>query len=91
MLDVAREDSRGRSNVAFQRIDVSRPLPFGDGTFDTITAILVINHIVDAGLLFAEVMRVLKQGGVFLFDDFATQLAKPVRFRSRRCCDGERS
>lgn len=41
-------------------------LPFGDQTFDIILCNHVIEHIIDYGLAIAELMRVLKAGGVLL-------------------------
>ena len=42
-------------------------LPFGDGSFDAVVACLVFEHIEDADAALAEVGRVLRPGGRFLF------------------------
>lgn len=42
-------------------------LPFADGTFDLVTANMVVEHLSDPEGQFAEVARVLRPGGVFLF------------------------
>jgi SAM-dependent methyltransferase len=41
-------------------------LPFQDGTFDLVTANMVLEHVEDPRQLFHEVARVLRSGGVFL-------------------------
>jgi SAM-dependent methyltransferase len=45
--------------------DIQR-LPVAAGTFDLVTANMVIEHLPDPAVLFAEVARVLKPGGMFL-------------------------
>ena len=42
------------------------PLPFADATFDLVTALDVIEHIVDDRAALAELQRVLKPGGTLL-------------------------
>jgi SAM-dependent methyltransferase len=42
-------------------------LPFADGTFDAVVACLVFEHITDVDDALAEVGRVLRDGGRFLF------------------------
>jgi ubiquinone/menaquinone biosynthesis C-methylase UbiE len=42
-------------------------LPFPDGCFDTVVACLVFEHVRGADAAIAEVARVLRPGGVFLF------------------------
>lgn len=42
-------------------------LPFGDGAFELVAAFDVIEHTEDDRLVFAEVTRVLKRGGSFIF------------------------
>jgi SAM-dependent methyltransferase len=55
-------------NLSYHRIDPveETPLPFEDGSFDTVLSFQVIEHIVDPGLYLAEIFRVLKRGGVFI-------------------------
>ena len=42
-------------------------LPFRDGSFDLVTANMVVEHLDAPSVQFAEVARVLRRGGVFLF------------------------
>ena len=44
-----------------------RQLPFASGAFDTVAAINFLEHIADDETFFAEMVRVLKPGGDFLF------------------------
>ena len=43
--------------------ELGRPLPFPDGTFDDVTASLVLHYLEDWGPALAELRRVLKPGG----------------------------
>lgn len=42
-------------------------IPYDDGTFDVVFADNVLEHLSDPKLVFSEICRVLKPGGVFLF------------------------
>jgi len=46
--------------------DITR-LPFRNESFDLVTANMVVEHLADPAGQFAEVARVLKPGGIFLF------------------------
>jgi ubiquinone/menaquinone biosynthesis C-methylase UbiE len=48
------------------RGDISA-LPFGDDTFDLVTANMVVEHLANPDVQFREVHRILKPGGVFVF------------------------
>jgi len=62
-LALARERGGG---PAYARAGAAR-LPFADGTFDAVVACLVFEHITDVDDALAEVGRVLRDGGRFLF------------------------
>ena len=62
-LAVARRRGGG---VSYTRAGAAA-LPFGDGAFDAVIACLVFEHIDDADTALAEVGRVLRPGGRFLF------------------------
>ena len=53
----------------FQVADATRPLPFGEGTFDALLCIDSMNHFPNRGHSLAEWCRVLKPGGRAVFTD----------------------
>lgn len=56
-------------SVAFDVVDMQRPLPYGDASFDAVFANLSLHYYSDAKTreIVAEVARVLKSGGLFAF------------------------
>ena len=64
----AREEQRS-SDVTFQMVDASRPLPFPDQSFDAIFCNDSINHIPGRLRVFGEWYRVLRPGGRALVTD----------------------
>ncbi len=61
MIELAR---RGLGDGAdLQVADLGSPLPFPDGTFDDVTASLVLHYLEDWGPALAELRRVLKPAG----------------------------
>jgi ubiquinone/menaquinone biosynthesis C-methylase UbiE len=58
MLALARR--RLGDDVALHVVDLSDPLPFGDGTFDDVVASLVLHYLEDWGPTLAELRRVLR-------------------------------
>ena len=56
-------NSQGLDNATFHVADVTR-LPFEDGYFDVAHGHDILAHVPDTGAVLAEVMRVLKPGGV---------------------------
>ena len=57
------------SRVSFQQVDVSKTLPFPDGTFDAVFSNDVLCHIPGRPSVLGEISRVLKPGGRILFSD----------------------
>ena len=56
-----------KHNLFTRRVEGNgETLPFGDGSFDLITANMVLEHVRDPASLFKEVARVLGPGGLFL-------------------------
>ena len=53
----------------FRTADAAGPLPFSDGSFDTITCIDAISHFSDRPRVIAEWARLLKPSGKMLFTD----------------------
>ncbi len=49
-------------------VGVGEELPYPDASFDAVVCVDVLEHVSDLGQVVAEVTRVLRPGGVFLFD-----------------------
>lgn len=49
-------------------IGVGEALPYEDGSFDVVVCVDVLEHVTDLGKVLDEVGRVLRPGGLFLFD-----------------------
>jgi len=47
-------------------VDLREPLPFGDASFDTVVATDVLEHMPYPERLFAEIVRLLRPGGVIV-------------------------
>ncbi len=62
-LDSLRDHDAYRDKV----LAPAEALPFADGTFDVVSANMVVEHVTDPARLLAEVRRVLKHGGAFAF------------------------
>jgi 2-polyprenyl-6-hydroxyphenyl methylase / 3-demethylubiquinone-9 3-methyltransferase len=63
-----------RMHAAVQRLAISyraasgEALPFGDATFDVVYCCDVLEHVSDLRQVIAETARVLRPGGIYLFD-----------------------
>jgi ubiquinone/menaquinone biosynthesis C-methylase UbiE len=70
MLKVARKKSENFKNVQYRQADVRDGLQFfEDQSFDKVVCPLIINHIHDIASFFQETFRLLKMGGILVFDD----------------------
>jgi len=69
-LDEAARFLHGRRNVTFQQAN-AEALPFGDGAFDIVTCVYLYHELPNEvrRRVTAEVARVLKPGGLFVFVD----------------------
>lgn len=65
-----------RDNLRFLTVDPGQPLPFEDGSFDTVLSFQVFEHVTDTARYLAEVRRVLAPGGmlVLVTPDRSTRL-----------------
>ena len=64
MIRIAKETYPGNT---FSVADITKRLPFDNGTFDIVFCNMVLMDIEDFGSVFAEARRVLKPGGVFWY------------------------
>lgn len=49
-------------------VGVGEALPYADGTYDAVVCVDVLEHVSDLSQVIREVARVLRPGGLFLFD-----------------------
>ena len=67
-IAAARSHARAGGLRIGYEIGVGEALPFGDATFDAVMCVDALEHVSDLGQVLAEVARVLRPGGLFLFD-----------------------
>jgi SAM-dependent methyltransferase len=67
--NVLAEQAKVGAQARFQQFDVSQPLPEKDDTFDAVYSNDVLCHIPHRAQVLANLFRVLKPGGRFLFSD----------------------
>lgn len=58
---------RRHATIAHRLAGDAAALPFAEAAFDRITANMVVEHLPDPGRQFAEIRRVLRPGGRFIF------------------------
>jgi len=68
MLDVARRRLGGHADRIALHESLANELPFPDASLDAVYSILVINLIPDYSKAVREVGRVIKPGGIFVFN-----------------------
>ena len=67
MLDYGRGKLRGREGIEWREADAVK-LPFGDAEFGAVVCAFGVMFVPDKKAAFSEARRVLKEGGVFLFN-----------------------
>lgn len=65
-IEAARNHAKGRT-ITYD-VGVGEALPYTDGQFDAVVCVDVLEHVQDLDKVLIEVTRVLKPGGMFLFD-----------------------
>lgn len=93
-IDVSRSalvsgSARARASCVQERIrllerDLNLTLPFDDRSFDAVTSLDVVLHLLDRKALLNEVARVLAPGGKFLFTD-AGVISGKISEEENRC------
>jgi 2-polyprenyl-3-methyl-5-hydroxy-6-metoxy-1,4-benzoquinol methylase len=64
--DILPRPSEFPDRIDWIEFDLNHPLPFGDGTFDTIVSVEVIEHLENPRAVLREFHRLLKPGGVLV-------------------------
>lgn len=67
LLDFAREEARAKGWEADIRAGFGEDLPFDDGIFDTVVCTYTLCSVHDHAKVLAELRRVLKPGGTYLY------------------------
>ncbi len=67
-LAVAQQHARAQGLTIDYRQGVGEALPFGDGEFQVVVCVDVLEHVQDVAQVVRECGRVLQPGGLFLFD-----------------------
>ena len=67
-IDAARAHARaGKLRIGYD-VGVGEALPYDTASFDAVVCVDVLEHVADLTRVLAEVTRVLRPGGLFLFD-----------------------
>lgn len=67
-VDAARRHARASGLRIGYDVGVGEALPYDDASFDAVVCVDVLEHVADLNRVLAEVARVLRPGGVFLYD-----------------------
>lgn len=67
-IEAARRHARACDLRIGYDVGVGEALPYDAATFDTVVCVDVLEHVSDLNRVLAEVTRVLRPGGLFLFD-----------------------
>jgi len=77
-ITAAREHAAMNNLDIEYRVESGEALPYADNSFDIVACCDVLEHVGDPGLVIHEVSRVLRNGGVFLFDTVNRTLRSKV-------------
>jgi len=67
-IEAARAHAATEGHAITYDIGVGEALPYDDAAFDAVVCVDVLEHVQDLPAVMAEAARVLRPGGVFLFD-----------------------
>ncbi|APX11505.1 bifunctional 2-polyprenyl-6-hydroxyphenol methylase/3-demethylubiquinol 3-O-methyltransferase UbiG [Tateyamaria omphalii] len=67
-IEAARVHAKATGKNIHYEIGVGEDLPYPDASFDAVACVDVLEHVADLSQVLAEVARVLRPSGMFLFD-----------------------
>ena len=67
-IEVARQHARKSGLGIGYDVGFGEALPYADASFDAVVCVDVLEHVADLNQVLAQVARVLRPGGLFLFD-----------------------
>ena len=67
-IEAARAHAAAQGLSIHYDVGVGEALPYADASFDAVVCVDVLEHVADLPAVLAETARVLRPGGVFLFD-----------------------
>ncbi|MEL6642676.1 MAG: bifunctional 2-polyprenyl-6-hydroxyphenol methylase/3-demethylubiquinol 3-O-methyltransferase UbiG [Pseudomonadota bacterium] len=67
-IDAARDHAAATDLSIRYDVGVGEALPYPEGAFDAVVCVDVLEHVSDLQKVLSEIERVLKPGGIFLFD-----------------------
>jgi 2-polyprenyl-6-hydroxyphenyl methylase / 3-demethylubiquinone-9 3-methyltransferase len=67
-IAAAKAHAAANHRVIRYDVGVGEALPYTDASFDAVVCVDVLEHVVDLGRVLRETVRVLRPGGMFLFD-----------------------
>ena len=67
-ITAARAHAAQEGRIITYDVGVGEALPYADASFDSVVCVDVLEHVQDLTRVLAEVTRVLRPGGLFLFD-----------------------
>jgi 2-polyprenyl-6-hydroxyphenyl methylase / 3-demethylubiquinone-9 3-methyltransferase len=67
-IDAARRHAQASGHPIRYDVGVGEALPYADAAFDAVVCVDVLEHVADLPAVLAQVTRVLRPGGRFLFD-----------------------
>ncbi len=67
-IDTAKKHAEESNLTIDYKNGTAENLPFEDDSFDVVNCVDVLEHVEDVSVIIAEIKRVLKPGGTFLFD-----------------------
>ena len=66
-IDISYSSLRNHRSIPVRTVGTVEALPFRDGSFDVVSANMVMEHVIGPEAALAEIHRVLSPGGIFIF------------------------